>query len=143
MPEEFVQQAMASAGAGAAYRVRCERRGGGWLLWIGGPGLAEEYVTQARTYEDVDDAARAALAGLVGAPIDSFELSIEVVLAPELQEPVVLARRLRRKAAAAQRQSVAALERAARMLTAAGYTRRDAAALLGVSRQRISQLLGE
>ena len=67
--------------------------------------------------------------------------SVEVTLAPDLQGPVALAKRLRRKAAAAQRQSVTALEEAARRLTAAGYSRRDSAALLGVSRQRISQVL--
>lgn len=129
--------------ADATYRVRCERRAGGWLLWVGGPGLDEEYVTQARNYEEVEGTARQALALLLQEPAGSFDVVVEVTLAPDLQGPVALARRLRRKAAAAQRQSVTALEEAARRLADAGYSRRDSAALLGVSRQRISQILGD
>lgn len=129
--------------AEASHRVRCERRGGAWLLWLAGPGLATEYVTQARNYEEIEGAARDALASLLQAPAESFDVVVEVTLAENLQGPVALARRLRRKAAAAQRQSAAALEQASRMLTAAGYSRRDTAALLGVSRQRISQVLGD
>lgn len=131
------------AGTEAPYRVRCERRGSGWLLWVGGPGLDEEYVTQARTYEEVEGTARDALALLLREPATSFDVVVEVTLAPDLQGPVALARRLRRKAAAAQRQSVTALGEAARRLADAGYSRRDSAALLGVSRQRISQILGD
>lgn len=147
MADEFVEvdhetgQQELDTVADAPYRVRCERRGGGWLLWVGGPGLDEEYVTQARNYEEVEGAARQALALLLQEPAGSFEVVVEVTLAPDLQRPVALAKRLRRKAAAAQRQSVTALEEAGRRLTAAGYSRRDSAALLGVSRQRISQLL--
>lgn len=131
----------AGPGPDAAHRVRCERRGGGWLLWISGRGLDGEYVTQARNYEEVERTAREALAALLPEPAGSFDLVVEVTLAPDLQGPVALAKRLRRKAVAAQRQSVTALEEAARRLTAAGYSRRDSAALLGVSRQRISQIL--
>ncbi len=137
------REGAAEGETGRPYRVRCERRGRGWVLWISGPGLGEEYVTQARSYDEVEAVARETLAAVAGTLADDPELMVEVVLPAQLQRPVILARRFRLRAAAAQRQSVAALKEAARMLVAAGYSKRDTAALLGVSRQRISQVLEE
>jgi DNA-binding CsgD family transcriptional regulator len=124
-----------------SYHARCERRGNGWLLWLTGPGLTEQLVTQARHYDEVEDVAREMLAFVTQMPAESINVVVELSLQPELQHAVEKAHRLRRRLADLQRQSAAATQQAVHDLIEAGYSQRDAASILGLSRQRVSQLL--
>jgi predicted RNase H-like HicB family nuclease len=62
-------------------------------------------------------------------------------IARELRGSIARTRRARERADEAIDRARAAMETAARELTAAGYSRRDAATLLGISHQRVQQLL--
>jgi predicted RNase H-like HicB family nuclease len=62
-------------------------------------------------------------------------------IARELRGSIARAQRARERADEALDRARAAMETAARELTAAGYSRRDAATLLGISHQRVQQLL--
>jgi predicted RNase H-like HicB family nuclease len=62
-------------------------------------------------------------------------------IARELQVATARARRARERADEALVRARAAMETATRELTAAGCSRRDTAALLGISHQRVQQLL--
>jgi hypothetical protein len=118
------------------YVATAAREGRWWVITVDGVG-----VTQSRTLRDAPNTAR----GLISAMLDVDEEEIVVLVEPaldrELAEHVRFARgqvadldRLQRDAAAASRE-------AARALIAAGFSGADAATVLGVSPQRVSQLL--
>ena len=146
MPRQLEPEAGASGSVAGdvpevSYRARCERRGGGWLLWLTGPGLTEQVVTQARSHDELEAAARETLALVVEEPAGSLQVTVELSLPPELQQAVEKADRLRRRLTDLQRQSAAATQQAVRDLIDTGFSQRDAASILCLSRQRISQLL--
>lgn len=140
-PEAGASGSVAGDVPEVSYRARCERRGSGWLLWLTGPGLTEQLVTQARNHDELEVAARETLALVVEQPADSLRVTVELSLPAELQQAVEKADRLRRRLADLQRQSAATTQQAVQALIEAGYSQRDAASILGLSRQRISQLL--
>lgn len=73
---------------------------------------------------------------------EAAELVDEVKLPRHLKGTVSKARRVREQAQAAQAKALEVSEAAARELTAAGLSTRDAAELLGVSHQRVHQFAG-
>jgi hypothetical protein len=79
--------------------------------------------------------------------LDVPEDSFDVVLSPHLPERTELAvdelRRRKGQADAAQRAASEAAVAAAEALVGAGLTVRDAGRVLGVSHQRVAQLLGD
>ena len=120
------------------YTVRARRIGGWWALDVdGSPGVH----TQVRRIDQAEEMAREAIAGVLDISPGSFE----VVVAPEMPDPVrtIVEQATMARSQAAQAQDTAAqLTRdAARRLVQEGLTVRDAGALLGVSHQRIAQLV--
>ena len=86
--------------------------------------------------------ARDAIALFLDVPPDSFEVRIEPVLPRDLQKKVGQVRKVRDEADAPQRQAAAAsVEVAADLVRVAHLTVRDAVRVLGLSHQRIAQLL--
>ena len=73
---------------------------------------------------------------------EAAQLVDEVKLPRHLKGTVSKARRVREQAQAAQAKALEVSEAAARELTAAGLSTRDAAELLGVSHQRVHQFAG-
>lgn len=71
----------------------------------------------------------------------AFYLEHEVSV-PRANEAVAEAREARRRLAQIQAEAQQATARAAKALVAAGLTRRDAGAVLGLSHQRVDQLVG-
>lgn len=120
------------------YTVRARRVGNWWALDVDGLRGAH---TQVRRIDQADEMAREAIAGVLEVAPDSFE----ILLAPEMPATVraIVDEATTARSQAAQAQDAAAqLTRdAARRLVAEGLTVRDAGSLLGVSHQRIAQLV--
>ena len=120
------------------FTVRARRVGSWWALDVDGlPGVR----TQVRRIDQAEVMVREAIAGVLDVTSDSFE----IVLAPDVPAPVrdIVDQATTARSLAAQAQDAAAqLTRdAARRLVAEGLTVRDAGVLLGVSHQRIAQLV--
>lgn len=120
------------------YEVEAERSGRWWAARV--PALPGVH-TQARRLDQVADMAREAIALL----LDVDESAVDVTVTPTLSEHTrealersAAARRDREVAAAAERK---ALREAARALTDEGLTLRDAGWILGLTHQRVDQLL--
>ena len=119
------------------YEVVAKRSDRWWGLTVPDvPGV----VSQVRSLRQADEYAREAVAFVLGVEPNSFDfvLRFEVPGIPgdaveKTRESIVVAEQVQRDAAARSR-------RLARDLKAAGLSGADAAAVLGVSPQRVSQL---
>ena len=121
------------------YTARCERAGDWWAISV--PELRGVH-TQARRLEKVDAMVRDAIALFLDVRRDSFEIRIEPVLPRDLQKKVGRARKVRGEADVLERQAAAvSMEVAADLVQRAHLTMRDAGRVLGVSHQRVAQLL--
>jgi predicted XRE-type DNA-binding protein len=119
----------------STYEVRAVRWEGGWELHIPDVG-----VTQARTIEGAERMVRSYLAMDTGEPPESFTIEIT----PEINglgSEVDDARQRITRAETAQREAAAASRAVARKLKAAGLSGADTATVMGVSPQRVSQLM--
>lgn len=116
------------------YTVRAKRWERGWELHIDGVG-----VTQSHGLADAKRTAESYIAMRTGADPD------EVTIVPEvgsgLDEEARQARDAVLAAAVAQKDAAAKSRKVARRLRGLGLTGRDISAVLGVSQQRVSQLL--
>lgn len=74
---------------------------------------------------------------------DPRRIELDIRAEAALRQALVRVKRARRRAQEAEEQAQRAASEAVRDLTAAGYSRRDAATLLGVSHQRVQQLLDD
>ena len=118
-----------------AYTVRAVKWSGGWELHIGDIG-----VTQVRTL----DKAAAQVRDYLETLHDKDMKDVEIVVVPALnglEKEVVAARREVSEAAKAQRHAAERSRAIARELRATGLSVTDTAAVLGISRGRVSQLV--
>ena len=118
--------------------AKAERSGGWWAVEVPEvPGL----YTQAKRLDQVEGMVRDAAALLTGRPEDSFEITIE----PQVPEVVAVtlehSHQLTDEAARLQREAAEEARRAARLMQAEGMTVRDIGQVMGVSFQRVSQIL--
>jgi predicted RNase H-like HicB family nuclease len=120
------------------YRATATRDGRWWAVELHDLPPNHFGFTQGRDLEDAQRMARDAVATLLNTPIAEIEIDLHVNEADEVVAEVERAR-ARRKEAAREEQAV--LVRAARKLVDQGLTQRDAARLLGLSFQRVHQLL--
>lgn len=114
-----------------AYRTVATREGRWWVLDVAGVG-----VTQSRTLADAAPWA----SGLVEAVTGISNAAIDLHLAGGLDSEVAEAREAAATAQTAVDKAAARSREVVEKLLAQRMTHADAAALLGVSRQRISQL---
>ncbi|WP_194927014.1 type II toxin-antitoxin system HicB family antitoxin [Catenulispora pinisilvae] len=129
---------MTSPAAPETYRAIAELDGDWWVVTV--PDLRGVY-TQGRTYEQARAMARDAIATMLGVAADRVAVTMDVRLpghAEDSIDEVSQARAARDAAAAAEQRT---LRESARRLKAAGVKVVDAAALLGISKQRVYQLL--
>lgn len=120
------------------YTVHARRIGNWWALDVDRvPGAH----TQVRRIDQAEEMAREAIAGV----LDIAPASFEVLVAPEVPAAVRTivneATKARSEAAQAQDSAAQLTRDAAQLLVGAGLTVRDAGVLLGVSHQRIGQLV--
>jgi hypothetical protein len=118
------------------YRVRAKRWVRGWELHIDGVG-----VTQSHSLRDAEMMVRDYIALDTGVPADSFDVVITPEIGGGLDDETRAARAAVADAENARREAAARSRAAARKLHQAGLSGRDIAAILGVSPQRVSQLL--
>ncbi len=122
-----------------SYTARCRRSGDWWAISV--PELRGVH-TQARRLEKAEAMVRDAIALFLDVPSDSFDVRIEPVLPRDLQGKVGRARKVRGEAEVLQREAaIASAEVAADLVQTAHLTVRDAGRVLGLSHQRITQLL--
>ena len=120
------------------YRVTLERDGSGaWVTRV--PSVPGGH-TYGRSIQQALSRTREAL-GLWVDDADRATLTPEIKIDPELRKATKMVATARARAEATQLEAMRAIREAATRLTDAGLSRRDAATLLGVSHQRIQQLL--
>jgi predicted RNase H-like HicB family nuclease len=116
------------------YTAKCTRSGAWWAISV--PEIKGVF-SQARRLDQVEWMAREAIALMLDVDPHSFDVEVQ----PELPPEVTRARRARSALREAEESAEEATVTAARSLIADGYTVRDAGALLGISPQRVSQLV--
>lgn len=126
------------------YVARCVRSGNWWGVEIAdanGNHVKGGY-TQARRLDRVEAMVREVISLLLDVPEDSFEVTLEPQLPADVLRGVEEARTRRQEAEQAQREAISAASRAAAdLVKRERLTIRDAGLILGLSHQRIDQLL--
>jgi len=122
------------------YAAVARRVGNWWAVDV--PGVKGVH-TQARRLAQVEPMVRDALAAVLGVPEETLEISIEYHVDEETQRAIAEARHARDAAREAFDRAADATERAVSVLKAHGYSVRDAGHLVGVSFQRVSQLVSK
>ena len=121
------------------YTARCQRVGDWWAISV--PEL-KGVNTLARRLEQVDAMVRDAIARFLDVPADSFDINVEPILPRDLQKKVGRARKVLGEAEVLQAEAVTVSAAvAADLVNRAHLTVRDAGRVLGISHQRIAQLL--
>ena len=125
------------------YEALARRSGNWWAVEVpGGHKDGDALWTQARRLDQVENMARDAIALMRDVSPASFDVRVVPVLDAQLSVQVENAAELRSQAEAAQREATAALRQAAGLLVQElNLPIRDAGAILGLSHQRIAQLL--
>ena len=123
----------------ATYTARCKRSGDWWAIVVAEvPGV----FSQARRLDQVDEMARDAISALLQVPPQSFDVRVLPELPGEIVAQIDAAKESRLDAERAQREAAAAAQRAiTTLLTRCHLTVRDIGSLLGLSHQRVSQLV--
>lgn len=125
-----------------AYTVRVSREGRWWALAI--PELGEDALTQARRLSEVEREARDYIVVTMDVAPSNVEVRVvldDVGLTTEALARSEELRALRAKADDIQEQITAKSAALAKELAAKRLPVRDIAALIGISHQRVSQLL--
>jgi predicted RNase H-like HicB family nuclease len=120
-----------------AYRVTARRVGEWWALEV--PELPGVF-SQAKRLDKADEAAREAIAVMLDVETEDVEVAIEPVLPKEAVQAIKAAEKAEKTAEAARKAAQKAMQEAAATLTES-LSQRDAGRVLGVSFQRVSQLL--
>jgi hypothetical protein len=119
------------------YTVRAKRWEHGWELHIEGVG-----VTQSRTLDNASKMVRDYIESLTGHNASSDEIEIRADLGG-LEDKAAAVREWTARVQRENAEAAAASRELARELRAAGLSVTDTAAILGVSRGRVSQLVSQ
>ncbi|MEU0603936.1 type II toxin-antitoxin system HicB family antitoxin [Streptomyces sp. NPDC006393] len=121
----------------STYRVVARRTGDWWALEV--PDLPGVF-SQAKRLEQADEAVREAIAVMLDVEPDTFNVSVEPELSEEERAILQEAAAVRKARAEAEERERLVMKRAASTLTR-HLSQRDAGRILGLSFQRVSQLL--
>lgn len=122
-------------------QVHVARSGRWWSISV--PTMPTVF-SQCRRLEQVDDYAREAIALALDSDLQAIgQLDVHVEPPDGLAELIAESDRAVAEAHAASARAAEARRYAAQALAASGYPTRDIGALLGLSHQRVSQLLTE
>lgn len=121
------------------YTARAHREGSWWVAEVVGEGIA----TQARRLDLLESAVRDLIVAWHQVPAKSFDVEIEPEVPKGAAATVKRARRLRSDADRLQGEAAEATRHAAKALVNSGLTVRDAGTLLGLSYQRVGQLVSQ
>lgn len=120
------------------HKARAVREGQWWVISV--PGVRGVH-TQARRIGQIEATVRDALALVLEVDPESFDVDYDVVLPGPLAELTEQVAAIRQEAEVAQADASRLMRETAERLREAGYSVRDVGALLGVSFQRIAQLM--
>jgi len=110
-----------------------------WILQcVEHPGALSEV---ARLSE-ADGAIREAIAYVAGLPEDSFAITVVPSIDPSVTRHLEAAASLRQQSVSAAEQALSEMVQAVRTLASAGLSLRDIGTIVGLSHQRVDQLLG-
>jgi transcriptional regulator with XRE-family HTH domain len=131
----------------STYEVKVWQDGDWWLARVVGVSDRADpaplnSLTQARTLAKIEPMARDLIATILDTEEDAFKIDFDYVLPDDLSELLCQARGARAWMDAAQNLWQERSAVAARALADKGYSLRETATLLGLSHQRIDQLLG-
>ena len=119
------------------YTARVRRSGAWWAIDV--PELPGVY-SQTRRLDRVEPMARDAIALFLDVDPTTLDIRVETILPSDLRRDVDAVSRLRAEAERLQAESSGAMRRLTHQLLGRGMSVRDAAAILGISHQRVSQL---
>ena len=122
------------------YTARARRSGSWWAIDV--PELPGVY-SQARRLVRVESMARDAIALFLDVDPATLDIRVETNLPSELRRDVDAVGRLRAEADRVQAESSGAMRHLTSELLGRGLSVRDAGAILGISHQRVSQLVRE
>ena len=129
----------AEPAAAGSYRAVATRSGAWWAITI--PQLPGAF-SQCKRLDQVEAMAREVIALMLDTdPADVAGVEVDVHLPDPLADDLAALRRSERLADDARQAAAHAQRRAAEQLRAAGLSVRDIGHLLGVSHQRVSQIL--
>jgi hypothetical protein len=129
---------MVAMTAGKVYTVTAERGAGQW--WV--LECAElGAVSQVRRLSDAKEEMREALAYLADVAPDSFDIDVRPIVSDDVAALMIAAAEHRTRASTEQKQAADALRAAARAMHERGLTYRDVAVVMGLSYQRVAQLV--
>jgi hypothetical protein len=118
------------------YTAEVERDGKFWMIRV--PEI--DYLTQARHVREIETMARDLIATIKDVPADSFELDVHINLPRSAEDHLKAAEAYREQAADANRHASEEARAAAKEL-AETMPLRDVGTVLGVSHQRVHQLV--
>jgi predicted RNase H-like HicB family nuclease len=121
----------------STYRVLARRTGEWWALEV--PDLPGVF-SQAKRLDQADEAAREAIAVMLDVEPEEISVEVEAELSPDVQDALAAVRLAQEEARKAVEREREAMQEAAVLLTKR-LSQRDAGRFLGVSFQRIHQLL--
>jgi predicted RNase H-like HicB family nuclease len=123
-----------------AIAERSDRTGGWWAIEV--PELPGVF-SQAKRLEQVSGMARDAVAAFLDVSPDSVDIEVRPRLAEDLEALVTRAKRVREVAELMQREALDVTRAAVIGLDGAGLTVRDIGRVVGLSHQRVAQILAE
>jgi len=122
------------------YTARCVREGGWWIVTI---DELDGVFTHARRVDQVEGLARDAIALWLEAEPSSFDVVVDVEIFGQARSALDEAREARREAEHAKAQAALTTTTAVVELFRGGLPLRDVGALVGISHQRVAQILDE
>ncbi len=124
------------------YTAVCTRSDGWWAIEV--PGVRGAF-SQARRLEQAEEMARESIALLLDVPQDSFDVTVRPKLPAQLDQMVTQVRQLREQAQRLEAAAAEATRKATHKLrhSQLDLAMRDIGWLLGISYQRVAQLVDE
>ena len=117
------------------YSATATREGRWWIVDV--PDIG---VTQGRSTREAERMAADLVAIMLGIPVEQVSVNVNFRLGDELTNEIRIARQAQKDADKAQRHAADQSRTAIRHILAAGLSKQDAARVLGISAQRVSQL---
>jgi hypothetical protein len=117
------------------YNATATREGRWWVVEV-----PEIGVTQGRTTREAERMAADLVAIMLDTSVEQVSVNVNFRLSDELTNEVRIARQAQKDADKAQRDAADRSRAAIRHILATGLSKQDAARVLGISAQRVSQL---
>lgn len=117
------------------YNATATREGRWWVVEVPDIGT-----TQGRTTREAERMAADLVSVMLDMPVETVSVKVDFRLGGELADEVRNAKQAQSDAEKAQQQAAERSRKAVRRVLAAGLSKQDAARVLGISAQRVSQL---